>query len=171
VSFYKGIGGVTGAMLLGNSAFIAECRDWLRRFGGNVFSQVPFYVSCWAAFRENKDSFVARKSRLTEVVNLLNEHLLTNPSYNSIVDEMVMGEDESFFTEHTGFHHLVRFEPVQPEVPMIHIYVHTDVETAMLANQLAAKNTGITAFRRFMPVPNRSNQCYTELTMVCFMYR
>lgn len=35
-SFYKGIGGMTGAVLLGNDDFCAEARVWLRRFGGNL---------------------------------------------------------------------------------------------------------------------------------------
>lgn len=33
VSFYKGLGGITGAMLLGTNDFISKARVWQRRFG------------------------------------------------------------------------------------------------------------------------------------------
>lgn len=51
VSFYKGVGGMTGAMLLGGTEFCEEARVWLRRFGGNLYTLAPYAVSCWAGFR------------------------------------------------------------------------------------------------------------------------
>lgn len=45
VSLYKGIGGIGGAMLLGNRAFIARARAWMKRQGGNVFQRFPYAVS------------------------------------------------------------------------------------------------------------------------------
>ncbi|HEX8637999.1 MAG TPA: beta-eliminating lyase-related protein, partial [Pyrinomonadaceae bacterium] len=45
VSFYKGVGALTGAMLLGKDKFIQESRIWLRRFGGNLFQLHPFVAS------------------------------------------------------------------------------------------------------------------------------
>jgi threonine aldolase len=44
VSFYKGLGAVTGAMLLGSTSYFQDhARIWLRRFGGNLFSHLPYY--------------------------------------------------------------------------------------------------------------------------------
>ena len=48
VSFYKGLGAVTGSMLLSSTSNIVEYRPWLRRFGGNLFSQMPIAVSCYS---------------------------------------------------------------------------------------------------------------------------
>ena len=45
VSFYKGIGGIAGAMLLGDKKFIAEARIWLTRHGGNIYQQYPIVAS------------------------------------------------------------------------------------------------------------------------------
>ncbi len=59
VSFYKGIGGIAGAMLLGDIAFIAEARTWLVRHGGNIYQQYPIVAS--AAMR-----FDARLQRMPE---------------------------------------------------------------------------------------------------------
>jgi threonine aldolase len=41
VSFYKILGGLPGAMLLGPADFIAESKVWQRRHGGNLFSLAP----------------------------------------------------------------------------------------------------------------------------------
>lgn len=59
VSFYKGIGGLSGAMLLGDEAFIAEARVWLIRHGGTIYQQYPIVAS--AAMR-----FDARLARMPE---------------------------------------------------------------------------------------------------------
>lgn len=45
VSFYKGIGGLAGAMLLGDETFIAEARIWLTRHGGTIYQQYPTVAS------------------------------------------------------------------------------------------------------------------------------
>lgn len=50
VSFYKGIGALTGAMLLGKAEFIDESRIWLRRFGGNLYQLHPFVASAAMRF-------------------------------------------------------------------------------------------------------------------------
>jgi threonine aldolase len=50
VSFYKGIGGLSGAMLLGDEAFIAEARIWLTRHGGTIYQQYPIVASAAMRF-------------------------------------------------------------------------------------------------------------------------
>jgi threonine aldolase len=45
VSFYKVLGGVSGAALAGPTDVIAEVRRWQRRLGGNLFSLFPYAVS------------------------------------------------------------------------------------------------------------------------------
>jgi len=45
VSFYKGIGALAGAMLLGSQDFIAESRIWRRRQGGTLVQLHPFVAS------------------------------------------------------------------------------------------------------------------------------
>lgn len=44
VSFYKGIGGVAGAILAGNSNFISQAKIWQRRYGGNLISLYPYVI-------------------------------------------------------------------------------------------------------------------------------
>jgi threonine aldolase len=45
VSFYKGLGGIAGAVLAGSSDFIEESKIWKRRHGGDLISLYPYIVS------------------------------------------------------------------------------------------------------------------------------
>lgn len=50
ISFYKGLGAISGAMLLGNREFCEEARVWLTRFGGNLYTKMPYgrcYILCF----------------------------------------------------------------------------------------------------------------------------
>jgi threonine aldolase len=59
VSFYKGLGGMAGAMLAGPSDFIAQARIWQRRMGGNLITMHPYVVSA-------KIGFDTRLGKMTE---------------------------------------------------------------------------------------------------------
>ncbi|TVY99673.1 threonine aldolase [Trebonia kvetii] len=52
VSFYKGLGGLAGAALLGPADFIAEARLWRRRHGGTVYRLTAEAVSALAGLRD-----------------------------------------------------------------------------------------------------------------------
>jgi threonine aldolase len=45
VSFYKGIGGIAGAILAGDEAFTKESKVWKRRHGGDLISLYPYIIS------------------------------------------------------------------------------------------------------------------------------
>jgi threonine aldolase len=45
VSFYKGIGGIAGAILAGDADFTQESTVWKRRHGGDLISLYPYIVS------------------------------------------------------------------------------------------------------------------------------
>ncbi|MEW2412708.1 beta-eliminating lyase-related protein [Streptomyces sp. NPDC046866] len=48
VSFYKSLGGLSGAALAGPSALVEEARVWRHRYGGQVFRQFPQALSALA---------------------------------------------------------------------------------------------------------------------------
>ncbi|TQR20328.1 threonine aldolase family protein [Psychrobacillus vulpis] len=54
ISFYKGIGGIAGAILAGDKEFTEESKVWKRRHGGDLISLYPYIVS--ADFYFNKRS-------------------------------------------------------------------------------------------------------------------
>ncbi|NHN54411.1 threonine aldolase [Calidifontibacter sp. DB0510] len=45
VSFYKGLGGLSGAALAGDADFVRESRLWRRRLGGTVWTAAPHALS------------------------------------------------------------------------------------------------------------------------------
>ncbi|HAQ08295.1 MAG TPA: low specificity L-threonine aldolase [Bacillus bacterium] len=45
MSFYKGVGGIAGAILAGDSQFIEKSKVWKRRYGGDLISLYPYILS------------------------------------------------------------------------------------------------------------------------------
>ncbi len=66
VSFYKGIGALAGAMLLGPEDFIAEARVWRRRHGGTLVQLHPFVASAAMRFDEQLAKMPAFRDRARE---------------------------------------------------------------------------------------------------------
>lgn len=52
VSFYKGIGGIAGAILAGDKTFTEESKVWKRRHGGDLISLYPYILSADYYFDE-----------------------------------------------------------------------------------------------------------------------
>ena len=52
VSFYKGLGGLAGAALLGARDVVEEARRWRRRMGGTVYRATPEAVSALVGLRD-----------------------------------------------------------------------------------------------------------------------
>lgn len=52
VSFYKGIGGLGGAMLLGRADFLAKAQAWMKRQGGNLVHRSPYVVAAAMQFEQ-----------------------------------------------------------------------------------------------------------------------
>jgi len=82
VSFYKGLDGIAGAMLLGPKSFIEKSKIWQRRMGGNLRSQFPLYVAAKWGFEENlprMSDYYQRTKQLAEHLNTI-QYFETNPT-------------------------------------------------------------------------------------------
>lgn len=55
ISFYKGLGGIAGAILAGPTAFCQTARIWKRRYGGDLISLYPYIVSADYYYELRKD--------------------------------------------------------------------------------------------------------------------
>jgi threonine aldolase len=69
VSFYKTLGGITGAALAGPADMIAEARVWQRRQGGNLFRLFPYVLSARKALADRLgriDAYVAHAQAVAE---------------------------------------------------------------------------------------------------------
>src|SRR5450432_1271956 len=71
VSFYKGIGALAGAMLLGPVDFIAEARVWRRRHGGTLVQLHPLVASAAMRFDAQLANMPAYRNRASEFARAL----------------------------------------------------------------------------------------------------
>ena len=55
VSFYKGVGGIAGAILAGETSFVHESKVWKRRHGGDLISLYPYILSSDYYFEQRVD--------------------------------------------------------------------------------------------------------------------
>jgi threonine aldolase len=70
VSFYKGLRGAAGAMLLCNDeTLIAEAKTWQRRAGGNAFTLFYEVIDCERGYNENIGSFEAKWKKMEDIVD------------------------------------------------------------------------------------------------------
>ncbi|TKA24438.1 hypothetical protein B0A50_06758 [Salinomyces thailandicus] len=68
VSFHKGLGGVSGAMLVHNEeTFIDEARMWQRRTGGNAFTLYYEAIDCERGFNESIGTFARKREKMMDV--------------------------------------------------------------------------------------------------------
>lgn len=72
VSLYKGIGALSGAVLLGDEEFIANARIWRRRFGGTLVHQSPAIVSAALQLDERLALMPALYARTVSLAETLN---------------------------------------------------------------------------------------------------
>ena len=124
ISFYKGLGGISGAMLLGDANFCEKARTWLRRFGGNIYTLLPYAVSGWAGYRrhwlnvENNMSFEEKHKKIRRLVAQI------------------------------GVKDVVSFDPEVPEVNMVHGYFRHSVDDVNAAIDLVEQQTGMRILKR-----------------------
>ena len=85
VSLYKGIGGMGGAILAGETEFIEQCKTWRSRFGGDSFTAFPLVVSALDGLDnqyQRIQSFVERAKRIAQSLKQFDELDVNPPQTN-----------------------------------------------------------------------------------------
>ncbi|WP_214804860.1 aminotransferase class I/II-fold pyridoxal phosphate-dependent enzyme [Exiguobacterium sp. s46] len=72
ISFYKGLGGVAGAILAGPEPFCQEARIWKRRYGGDLISLYPYILSADHNYEQRKDHMAEYHAAAKELASRLN---------------------------------------------------------------------------------------------------
>ncbi|SFB23533.1 L-threonine aldolase [Collimonas sp. OK607] len=128
VSFYKGIGGLGGAMLLGKRDFITRASEWMKRMGGNVYQRSPYVVAAAMRFDEKLARMPAYLQRTRDLYMLLSRY-----SHWQI-------------------------NPQQPHCNMLHVYFPVDRDVANAARDQLAREHGIWLFgeARHTALPQQS---------------
>lgn len=73
VSFYKGIGGIAGAILAGDEDFTKQSKVWKRRHGGDLISLYPYIVTAEYHFEQRKHKFSQYYEHAKELASLYNQ--------------------------------------------------------------------------------------------------
>ncbi|EIT84388.1 aromatic amino acid beta-eliminating lyase/threonine aldolase [Fictibacillus macauensis ZFHKF-1] len=113
LSFYKGLGGVAGAVLAGDAEFMKPAKVWKRRYGGDLISLYPYIVSA-------SDSFTLRLPRMKQYYEQA-QQLASN--YNACP--------------------LLSTRPVVPVCNMFHVHIDLPKETVETILIAVMQETGI----------------------------
>ncbi len=124
VSFYKILGGISGAMLLGDRAFIDEATIWLRRHGGNLFALYPYVL----AAEEGLDRELPRVAEYVSRAGTL------APRFAAVANIDVV--------------------PVAPPTNMMHLHMRVESGVAEERARTLAQTQGIWTFERIAPTAN-----------------
>lgn len=104
VSFYKDLGGLAGAMLLGPAGFITESRLWQRRHGGNLTTMSPFLVSARLGVQKvlpQVDAWVKRAQEVAEVFSRFHKIIIRpNPPHVNFFQVYIQGDPEALSKKH-----------------------------------------------------------------------
>ncbi len=73
VSFYKGLGGITGAVLAGDFPFVSESILWKRRHGGDLYRLFPYTLTAKDALDTRKNRMASYRDHAKEYANLLSQ--------------------------------------------------------------------------------------------------
>ncbi|WP_163099820.1 threonine aldolase family protein [Peribacillus alkalitolerans] len=72
ISFYKGIGGIAGAILAGDQSFISQSKVWKRRYGGDLISLYPYIIPADYYFEMRVERMQQYYEGAQELAKLLN---------------------------------------------------------------------------------------------------
>jgi threonine aldolase len=98
VSFYKGLGGIAGAILAGPADFIAEARIWQRRHGGNLVRLFPYVLSAQQGLNQRLPRMSRYHAKAIEIAAALSPlaqiELLPNPPQTNMLHVFLRGDKD-----------------------------------------------------------------------------
>lgn len=142
VSFYKSLGGISGAALAGPQSLIDEARAWRHRYGGDLFHQHPTVLSAMLG--------------LERELPRLPEYVAHTKVIAAALTKGLESAGMSWFRVHPGVPHIHRFQVWLPYAP----------DALTEASVRLAEETGTTLFHRWFPAPGGPPDiAFTEVTV------
>ncbi|WEH34140.1 beta-eliminating lyase-related protein [Streptomyces sp. AM 4-1-1] len=142
VSFYKTLGGLSGAALAGPESLVEEARTWRHRYGGKLFQQYPAAVSALLGLARELPRLASYVARAKVVAGALAEG----------------------FTDSA-----VPWARVHPEPPHTHqfrVWLPYGTDVLDEASVRQAEETGVALFRRWYPAATGPpGVSFTEVTV------
>ena len=125
-------------MLLGDFSFCNDARLWLRRFGGNLYTLLPYAISAWSGFRVRGlgegggPTFSDKKDKIRRIAGAL------------VDDEDISG--------------IVTFDPTVPETNMVHGFIRASLEDCENSTKTVAKRTGVSVLSRVRAISDTEEE-------------
>ncbi|CAE7201211.1 ltaA, partial [Symbiodinium necroappetens] len=152
ISWYKGFGGMAGALLAASDSLISLAADWRSRLGGGLFTFTPQWLDAREQLRCHLGSFTQRFLRLQELV----EAMTAEPALSLFL----------------------RFEPPAPESCLIHVYLKGSEDMLQAAHDGVLNALGLKLWNRLRGVgypasfcdddeeaQSEAGECYFEFNM------
>ena len=130
VSFYKGLGGITGCCVVGEPDVVAELGEWRRRHGGTLFALWPYAAAARTALRQRLPLMPRYLEHARDIAALLRE---------------VPG---------------VTVRPDPPQVPMMHLLVRAPADVLLDNIRRVAQEQGIWTWRGPMATADPGVQAF-----------
>ena len=121
VSFYKGLGAMSGSALAGSADFIAAARVWQKRHGGTLFHIAPYVLSARQSLHARLDRFPAYHERAVQIAAVL---------------AAILG---------------IRVQPDPPQTHMMHVYLEGDPDRLTATGYALMRETRVNIFRALYP--------------------
>ncbi|MDK0520271.1 beta-eliminating lyase-related protein [Streptomyces sp. ML-6] len=142
VSFYKTLGGISGAALAGTASLVEEARTWRHRYGGQVFQQFPAAIAALIG---------------------LDQELPRLPSYVTQARTVAGALAEGFAAAGVGW---FRVHPEPPHTHQFQVWLPYGAEALTEAAVRQAEETGVSLFRAWYPAPSGPpGLSFTEVTV------
>ncbi|BEP12144.1 aminotransferase class I/II-fold pyridoxal phosphate-dependent enzyme [Acidothermaceae bacterium B102] len=130
VSFYKGLGGITGCCVVGEADVVAEVAEWRQRHGGTLYALWPYAAAALTALRQRLPLMPRYLEHARDIAALLRE---------------VPG---------------ITVRPDPPQVPMMHLLVRAPVGTLTANIRRVAEQQGIWTWRAPMATTDPGVQAF-----------
>jgi threonine aldolase len=141
VSFYKSLGGISGAALAGPEALVDDARTWRHRYGGQIFQQWPAVLSALAG---------------------LADELPRLPEYVAQARVVAEALREGFDAAGCGWY---RVHPEPPHTHQFQVWLPYPADALTEAGVRQAEETGVSLFRVWDEPGTPPGLSMTEVTV------
>jgi threonine aldolase len=109
VSYYKGLGGLGGALVAGSESFIRTLRVWKTRYGGNLFTAYPYAIAALDGLEQRAPhlpAYVERARKLADALKKLPD-LIVHPRrpHTNAFQVWLPGTPAALTEQHRRFAH------------------------------------------------------------------
>ncbi|MFK8012594.1 MAG: low specificity L-threonine aldolase [Marinicellaceae bacterium] len=121
VSFYKGLGGLSGAILSGNSDFIDKCKVWRSRIAGDLYSAFPMLITALEGLDNELikiPNWVMRAQEIAKLLNAIEGISVDKPHTNGFLvyvegDLGTLNKKAQFLSEQLNLKLFFKFMPTE----------------------------------------------------------